>query len=107
MLVSTTEPKPFKDNLFCVDFSQIYELQVFEPPEELKLVIRERFGRGAWQNLAQVFLPLSEDILEQEEIYLHLNTNDQVEEKEKNGTKENTFSKIYGMEFASDIVRGR
>lgn len=100
MLVSVTQPKPFKD-LFCVEFKQIYNLQVFEPPEELKLVIRESFGRNTWQNLAQVFVPFSEEFNKDEEFDSALNN----EESKNKHTEE--LKEILGIEFASDLVRSR
>lgn len=46
---------------FCATFRQIYSLKVYEQPETVKLVVSEKFGNGAWRDLANVFVPFNWD----------------------------------------------
>lgn len=86
-VVATSEEAVLEPS-FTANFGTIYNLRVFERVEELKVTIRERFGRGAWQTLANVFIPVP-------------------------GTGAKAIAAatdegddLDGMEFASDITRG-
>lgn len=56
VLVAKTEPAMLRPD-FSAAFEQVYALRVFEQPETVKLVLSEKFGAGAWKNLAEVFVP--------------------------------------------------
>lgn len=57
ILVCKTKPTPLS-NEFIAKFTEIYNLRVFEKPENVTLVIMERFGRFGWRELARVFVPV-------------------------------------------------
>jgi len=85
--VVATSEEAVLDSSFTANFGTIYNLRVFERVEELKVTIRERFGRGAWQTLANVFIPVP-----------------------GSGTKDTAATDeeddLDAMEFASEAIRG-
>ena len=86
LLVCTTEECPLEWPSFSISFGQIFPLRVFEKPEPLRLALRERFGRGDWQQLADIFVPLPEE--------------DEEEQK-------SVWMAQTGLQFASTVLRGR
>lgn len=82
---------------FTIPFGEIISLRIFEKPEQLCLVLKEKFGQvGNWQNLANIFVPLPQILSEEEEL------ND-----EGNELKNNKWITKSGIQFASTIVRKR
>ena len=43
---------------FSAHIGQIFTLRVYEPPETITIVLSERFERGAWRELARIFVPV-------------------------------------------------
>ncbi|KAI1716265.1 coiled-coil and C2 domain-containing protein 2A [Ditylenchus destructor] len=89
ILVCSTEEAFLNPKNFRVIFAKLFDLEIFERPEDISLTIRERFGRGPWQHVAQVFLPVPD-------------INDDENKSEIGSSKNGLLS----MEFASEIVRG-
>uniref|UniRef100_A0A915EGR8 Peptidase S1 domain-containing protein n=1 Tax=Ditylenchus dipsaci TaxID=166011 RepID=A0A915EGR8_9BILA len=91
LLVCTTDEATLNPRTFSANFCKFFDLEVFERPELLSLTVRERFGRGAWQIIAKIFLPIPEDQLTKD-VDLE---NNELEE-----------SCLNAMQFASEITRG-
>ncbi|KAI1724496.1 coiled-coil and C2 domain-containing protein 2A [Ditylenchus destructor] len=49
ILVCSTEEAFLNHKNFRVTFAKLFDLEIFERPEDISLTIRERFGRGPWQ----------------------------------------------------------
>lgn len=87
LFVCKTEDVPLSRG-FVAKFAHVYNLRIYEKPEVITLMVRERFGRTAWKELARVFVPLP----------LGDDENDELKQSS------------YGLdvtEFASDIVQNR
>uniref|UniRef100_A0A7E4VS45 C2 domain-containing protein n=2 Tax=Panagrellus redivivus TaxID=6233 RepID=A0A7E4VS45_PANRE len=47
---------------FSVEFRKVYQLRIYEPPENIMLVIRENHPGKGWMELARVYVPFPEDL---------------------------------------------
>ncbi|KAH7727834.1 hypothetical protein AAVH_04878 [Aphelenchoides avenae] len=90
LFVCKTEDVPMSRN-FVAKFAHVYCLRIYEKPEEITLVVRERFGRTAWKELARIFVPLP--------------VGD--EESEAGNQATLKYPGLDVIEFASDIVQNR
>ncbi|KAF7632953.1 CC2D2AN-C2 domain-containing protein [Meloidogyne graminicola] len=95
LLVCSSQEQKMEWPEFTIPFGEIISLRIFEKPEQLCLVLKEKFGQGGnWQNLANIFVPLPQILSEEEEL------ND-----EGNELKNNKWITKSGIQFASTIVR--
>lgn len=42
---------------FTANFSQVYNLKVYEQPETVLLIVSEKFDRNTWRDLAKIYVP--------------------------------------------------
>nr|CAD2159562.1 unnamed protein product [Meloidogyne enterolobii] len=95
LLVCSSQEHKLDWPSFSVPFGEIISLRVFEKPKQLSILLKEKFGGGNWQLLAEIFIPLPK-ILEGEE--------ENVLEEDEEIIKNKWMSKT-GIQFASTIVR--
>jgi hypothetical protein len=95
LLVATSDEAALQWPSFSLSIGQIFSLRIFERPEQLRLALSERFGRANWQPVANIFVPLPADGLEEEEVA-------------REGTNQsNKWMAETGLQFASTVTRGR
>ncbi|CAJ0575280.1 unnamed protein product, partial [Mesorhabditis spiculigera] len=57
IIVHRTPPRPLQSD-FCVDLAELYNLEIYTPPESITLTILERFNKGEYREIAVVGLPV-------------------------------------------------